>query len=101
MSNEADLLRMLEPAVRPGGLPAPAPQQRAPIESRDFESLLDEARSMNADTHQVQEDRGLAPSAGHVGQSDSDRGGLMGRLAAVDQIENSSLRQLLNGEKAS
>jgi len=98
VSNESDLLRMLEPVVRPGGLPASVPQPRVPIESRDFESLLDEARSMNIDAQQVQEDCDLAQSAD---QSKLVRGRLIGQLAAVDQIQNSSLRQLLNGEKES
>ena len=43
MSHEANLMRMLEPAVRPSGTPAPpATKPNAPIEDKSFQTLLDE-----------------------------------------------------------
>ena len=84
---------MLEPAVRPGGLPGPTQQPHVPIESRNFESLLDEARSMNIDSQQARD--ATAQSTGS--QIAAGKVGLMGQLASVDRIENSSLRHLLKG----
>ena len=84
---------MLEPAVRPGGLPGPKQQPHVPIESRDFESLLDEARSMKIDPQQAQ-DATMDSADSHVAAA---REGLMGQLSSVDRIENSSLRHLLKG----
>ncbi len=43
MSQEIDMLRMLEPAVRPAGAPAPTVRPTAPLEQRDFDQLLQEA----------------------------------------------------------
>ncbi len=45
MSAGSQLLRMLEPAVRPAGLPGPVARPISkPIESQSFETLLDQAR---------------------------------------------------------
>ena len=95
MSNEFDLLRMLEPAVRPGGLPGPTQQQRVPIESRDFESLLEEARKMNTDAPNEPVDRHVVP--GGEATTAPQHEGLMQQLAGVNHIENGSLRHLLTG----
>ena len=45
MGTGVDLLKLLEPVVRPGGLPGPkgAGAGSGPIETRSFESLLSEA----------------------------------------------------------
>jgi hypothetical protein len=102
MTIERDLLRMLEPAVRPGGLPGPVSQPRAPLESRSFESLLEEARAMGL--------RGAA-EAGLAGEVTQEAGGSqgvteprrpasagwVGRLGSLDRIENGSLRRLIGG----
>lgn len=43
MAGESQLLRMLEPAVRPAGAPAPHRPPQAPIERQSFEQLLRDA----------------------------------------------------------
>ncbi len=43
MADSHDLLRMLEPAVRPTGAPAPSTAPRPPVEHRGFDELLREA----------------------------------------------------------
>lgn len=43
MGNELDLLKRLEPAVRPAGAPAPSIQGKKPLEQRSFDELLEEA----------------------------------------------------------
>ncbi len=43
MAQAQQLLRMLEPLVRPGGLPAARVQPHAPVEQQSFEQLLSEA----------------------------------------------------------
>lgn len=86
MGRESDLLRMLEPAVRPGGLTAsPRPTSR-PIEDKDFESLLAEATAgRTAESQPPPQDQ---PARG----PDPLRS-----LAGTDRIENASLRQLVAG----
>jgi len=57
VSNQLDLLRMLEPTVRPDGVAGRAPGARAPqqpIEGRDFASLLQEAQHTPATQPSVQ-----------------------------------------------
>lgn len=84
MGRESDLLRMLEPAVRPGGLTASQRPTTRPIEDKDFESLLAEARAQPAAEAEPQTlDQ---PARGH----DPLRS-----LAGTDRIENASLRQLV------
>ena len=87
MTADADiLLRMLEPAVRPTGAPAPpkagAKVAGTPIEQRDFDALLAEASAENAG------DVNDAPSTAKV--KDQPLAGLSG----FDAIENASLRAL-------
>ncbi len=102
MTIERDLLRMLEPAVRPVGLPGPAVQPREPLESRSFESLLEEARATGSG------DTAGAGTAGEVTQeAEGSQGvaeprrpapaGWVGRLGSLDRIENGSLRRLIGG----
>jgi flagellar operon protein len=43
MSDGRELLRMLEPAVRPTGAPAPSTRPQTPVEQRAFDELLKEA----------------------------------------------------------
>ena len=82
MGHEAQLLRMLEPAVRPGNLPAPARVPTLPVEQRDFESLLQEAAAAG--------EAGAAESVTEVAA------GPLAALADVGRIENPSLRELLS-----
>jgi len=93
LGKESDLLRMLEPAIRPVMTPAGSSQnvtRRLPFEQNDFESLLDDAL-INQQTQQVN---------GHVvqetGQSAGGREpGMLLPLGQLDQIENASLRNLI------
>ncbi len=101
MGNESELLRMLEPAVRPTGLPGPAKQPKAPFESRSFESLLDEAKQMNASENQA------TPATADQDQiadgtpaQKSARAGLIAPLTQLDRIENSTLRGLIGNNKS-
>lgn len=93
MSSESLLLRMLEPAVRPGNLPGPGQARTpvAPVEQQDFESLLAQAKVTEVDERV--NDTGsvtkLSMSADKVQPNPlASFGGLGG-------VENESLRQLL------
>lgn len=80
-SNSVNLLRMLEPAVRPvqGGAASPA---RSPVEDQSFEALLAEAR-------------GGAGEAG-IDAAEKPRGGdVLTPLAGISNIENASLRAMV------
>ena len=63
MAHEADLLRGLEPAVRPAGAPAPASRPSKPIERSDFREIFDRHRSqplkLSAHAQQRLADRGV------------------------------------------
>lgn len=50
MSQGAELLRALEPPVRPAGSPAPSVKPTAPIERRSFDDLLRDAASAAGST---------------------------------------------------
>jgi hypothetical protein len=86
LANEVDLLRRLEPAVRPGNLPAPMREAAQPFEARSFESILNEARAMNVDD--VEAEMNAKPASGV--------------MAGLDRIENASLHELMarRGENA-
>ncbi len=43
MSNELQLLKMLEPSVRPAGSPSPSKVPQRPVEQKSFADLLDSA----------------------------------------------------------
>lgn len=90
MSNEAELLRMLEPAVRPGGLPVPSHGRRVPIESRSFESLLEEVQGMAGSANAGHPADGGSPTSG-VARGVTQA--LIAQLAQVDRIENDSMRR--------
>lgn len=100
MGRESDLLRMLEPVVRPGNPGSLALRgPRVPIESQSFESLLDEARgAQGAQQAAVDEGRN---DAGSTRRTDPARTVVELRsLAQVDRIENASLRGLIgNAER--
>lgn len=94
MVNGSELLRMLEPAVRPGGLPGPVRQPTVPIEARSFDSLLEEARQTGAGQQQADEGAAPSPVAEAAGPAPPKP---MAELAQVDRIENASLRRLVGG----
>ena len=88
MGREIDLLRMLEPAVRPGAVPGmaqPAAREQ-PIEERSFDSLLEEARSLNVSS---------APEPEAHTPAGTKKAGPLAELAGLDRIENAALRTLL------
>ena len=85
---------MLEPAVRPDGVSFPTPQRNVPIESRSFDSLLEEARQMNATPT-----RDSQTTASPTDAQPLLKAGLIGQLAQIDQVHNSSLRALIDPNK--
>ncbi len=85
MSQGSELLRMLEPAVRPVALPgagAPRPQNQ-PFEARPFEALLREA-GVNADAD---------ASAPEPAPSGPDP---LAALNGIQAVGNASLRSLIH-----
>ena len=83
------LLRMLEPAIRPGPATDAARQPSLPLEQQSFESLL--AQRLAAD------DKGQAGETSAA--SPSPVAGPLGQLARVDQIENASLMKLISQQR--
>jgi len=93
MGQSEDLLRLLEPAVRPGNLPATARAGQPPIEQRSFEALLQEAQQGEpASLRESVTTSAPAESARHP-----NTGAIFTQLAGVDRIENASLRTLVGG----
>ncbi len=101
------LLRMLEPAVRPTGLPtggAVKPSAQ-PFESRSFESLLQDAQRPPVQAT-AQQDAATAPASptdmprqdasalSPVAEATS-RTQVLGPLSGLGTIENATLRQLM------
>lgn len=87
MSNGAELLRLLEPAVRPVDSSSSKRCEKPPIESRDFESLLAEAQQ--TETKPVAEPTSEAKPMAAIEQR------LLSQLSSVDQIANPDLLALL------
>ncbi len=92
-----DLLRLLEPAVRPGGLPARTDPGRPPLEARSFESLLDEARGLTrADLMEL-----VGPAAGDGAEPTGGKDGGAAPacssmpLRHLEDYDNASVRRLL------
>jgi len=115
------LLRMLEPALRPGsagstgnvgkaGQPGQAGEVRPgtqPLEQQSFESLLagqlqanDASMSQTQSAAQAVETNGEVAGAQAASLSGSQKlghgHGPLGQLARIDQIENTSLRSLMS-----
>jgi len=88
MASGVELLRMLEPAVRPGQVPSAARPVSQPIESRPFDQLLDEAQEITSAEP-------IDPEvAGNVEVTTQPTRDLL-PLGRVELIENASLRQLM------
>ena len=90
MGKELDFLRMLEPLVRPGNLPAPSGSKGSePVESQSFESLLEQAKSGTSTS--------VSQSVTSTTASDTntrcDAG--LSALSGIDKVENSTLRELI------
>lgn len=96
MGNGVDLLKLLEPASRPAGLSGPTSTSKpsTPIESRSFESVLEEARALPADDEANDE---IGGDAATKKNSEAKAAGPLAELVRVDRIENESLRRLIGG----
>jgi hypothetical protein len=92
MGKELDFLRMLEPLVRPGNLPAPSKSGgNEPVESQSFESLLERVSS----SRQTDASQGVTGNAGSEKAASCDAG--LTALSGIDKVENSALRELIAG----
>ena len=91
MSNGNAPLRLLEPAVRPGGLAFPAKPRVGPIESQSFEQVLESVRQVsdtNADApdqNKVTTDR--TDQADHI---EAIEAGGSNRVGLVDGLDGKS-----------
>jgi len=95
VSQEVQLLRMLEPAVRPGGLPSSAHRITSPIESQSFDSLL--AHAQQEKTQNDDQEEGSDASSTTPVKDLPNR--VLGSLTGLDRVDNASLRELiLNGK---
>lgn len=92
MSNNADLLRLLEPTVRPIAQPTASPRVgNSPFEQQDFDSLLSSFQDP---------DFNPAPETGVATETQAPpqpgkHAGPLAELADIGRIENSTLRNLL------
>ena len=91
MADGVQLLRLLEPVVRPDGRIGQvraAKDTALPIEARSFDSLLQEVRTMATD--------GIdQPQHGEATLADP---GLLKPLGRVEKIENASLLRIVAGD---
>ncbi|MEX0885284.1 MAG: hypothetical protein WD009_02490 [Phycisphaeraceae bacterium] len=92
MTHDANtLLRMLEPAVRPVGTPAPSRPAVPPIEQQDFAALLAEAGAGAS----VEDDAPAGPAEADAPPAAAKRStGPLAALSGIDAIDNVSLRGL-------
>lgn len=93
MGKDIDLLRLLEPVVRPGNLPAPSRAAAAPVEEQSFAILLEGARERASTRAGSAQEAIAAPSNSHESAAPSFNP--LAILAGPDRIENSALRSLL------
>ena len=92
MSNSGDLLRMLEPTVRPVSAPIgqSSKSHNTPFESKSFDALLDEARAIE------QTAVGSKPMADPTTQAQEvTKVSILSPLSDIDAIANASLRNLI------
>ncbi|MCC5828262.1 MAG: hypothetical protein JJU36_02330 [Phycisphaeraceae bacterium] len=97
MSGSIDLLRMLEPPVRPDGRASHAAPIR-PIETLSFDELLIEQRrpSGSSEGQAVgMEAQAAGNEAGDV--KAAERPGTLGLLAALDRMDNPSVMRMRGG----
>ncbi len=111
MSQSLDLLRLLEPAVRPvtAASPTPAPGGETPFEQQDFDRLLADARRTNPETPPTsaapatataETAPSVAERANPLPEASADAASPpsadpLNLLADFSRIENPGLRQLL------
>ena len=96
MTDSTQLLRMLEPALRPA---APRPtgvtptqQGQQPFESKSFDALLAEAKQM-VDVSDLE--RVTATTATQAPDSPAETTPSLRPLASIDRIDNPSLRDMV------
>lgn len=89
-TDPSNLLRLLEPAVRPGPAAGVAPRRAsaAPFEGKPFEQLLQEARQESTSAEKVAD------------TSADNMPGPLDALADFGHIQNASLRQQLQDARA-
>ena len=98
MTIGTDLLRMLEPAVRPDGVNPPRRTQPSqPIEQQGFQQLLDEAKlMMQQPQQQVEQQSQIQAQDNNITkQAAAEQFNPIDHLASVGRIENDSLRMLI------
>lgn len=95
MSTGMELLRLLEPAVRPGGLQGPGIAPSEPIESRSFESLLEEAQSTPTTKATESMNEATTKEMGQAKLNDP-----LAALARVDLIDNAALLRIIGTDRA-
>lgn len=89
MGQQIDLLRLLEPTVRPGNVPGVSRGPVAPFEFRSFESLLDEAQRQPAESASSEVQSVQSAETAPPQQS------MLQRLAGPGAVQNAALRDLL------
>ncbi len=89
MGTSVDLLRMLEPTVRPTGQAPSRTAETLPLEARSFESLLEEARSAT-EPEPISEVQA-------TDQTKATKSNPLAALGGLDRIENESLLRMVNG----
>ena len=102
MADSAALLRLLEPAVRPAGLPSAERPVSQPIESQSFDQLLAQVQDIRANkrTYDDLKIHEQESSTGHIDSLEAARENQntstrLLRLGGALEIENASLRQRL------
>ncbi|WP_432799461.1 hypothetical protein [Poriferisphaera sp. WC338] len=92
MGTSSDLLRMLEPAVRPVPVQVKGTSQQSPttFENKTFDQLLDEARTI-----------ATGPEADQVkgAEGESKAVDSLSPLTRIDLVENAALRQILEAKQ--
>jgi len=106
LTSNANLLRLLEPAVRPGGSPnlaTPPAVGEAPFEAQDFDALLASARTQNPQDTAVQETSSPALTPTDTATTTDvataaaavQPARILNALSGVANIENPGLREML------
>jgi hypothetical protein len=92
MGQRIDLLRLLEPTVRPGNVPGVVRGPVAPFEFRSFESLLEEAQRQPAESASGDVQAGQSAL---IGSTAPPQQSMLQRLAGPGAVQNAALRDLL------
>ncbi len=105
MASATDLLRLLEPTVRPAGLPGAATLPTSAAESgRSFEALLAEKTAVPGSASAPATPLPGTPVAEDLPHSANAVGGNLATplaaLAGIDRVENPALRSILGRHAA-